>query len=338
VNHMAEATGKVFANQTMFNMTSQEAADRTRKSITNFANDIYDTPAGAEAAVLAAGASVNVATGAFPTPVKTDAETAPEETATTTVEAAVVSDRDITLPVEEKTPDEKSGGIPSWVWILIALALLACLACGYMFLCTGSSKDKKKKTKTNKTAARDIEAAPVEVSPLLPDVKAAPAPAAATSVYSAPVAAAAAGGLPAGSVAQGTVLSQGSPMYSTSARDFALPQGSPVAGSNMVMMPQAAPAVTVAPPQYVSQAQPMMMPGGMSVASQPMAQAQPMMMMPGGMSVASQPMAQVPMMGAQMTGPAGSSAAMDLFNRLDANHDGQLSAQEFAQLAAMRQQ
>jgi len=316
VNHMATAVGKVFANQTIFNMTDQEAADRTQKSVHTFADEIYDKPEAALAAVSAAGASISVGTGAFPTPIKTtaapeEATAAPEETTTEAAAASKenssvpVATRDITLPDEEQKPEDKSEGIPPWVWILVALAVLACLAGAYMFLCTGSSKDKKKKTK--KTAPKDLEAAP-----LLKEVQ--EAPAASTSVYSAPAAAAAPRGLPAASFAQGTVLSQGSPMYSTTAGGFALPQGSPVSGSSMVMMPQAAPAVTVAPPVYVGQAQPMMMQGGMSVASQPFAQA--------------------PMMGAQ---PAGSSAAMDLFNRLDANGDGQLSAQEFAQLQAMRQ-
>eukprot|EP00930_Biecheleria_cincta_P045856 TRINITY_DN315_c0_g1_i1.p1 TRINITY_DN315_c0_g1~~TRINITY_DN315_c0_g1_i1.p1 ORF type:complete len:594 (+),score=130.12 TRINITY_DN315_c0_g1_i1:62-1843(+) len=370
VNDMASAVGAVYSNQ-FFNLTNQEAADRTQKDIKSFAKEIYDTPEAALAAVGAAGTSVSAATGKFPTAekpgtVSVPAATTPQEpeapsttytvaepkVAVETTEAAeptkaaeptevvddtlnvskAVSNRDINLPAEEPTkvvddaldaskavssrdinlPDadkeleNKSEGIPSWAWILIALAaLLACLGCGYS--CLGSSKDKKKKTKTKtapKETTRDIENAP-----LLKGAQ--EAPVGSTSVYSAPVAAAAAGGVPTGSVAQGAVFNQGSPVYSTSARGFALPQGSPVSGSSMVMMPQAAPAYySAAAPGVVSQAQPVMMPGGMSVARQGPAMAQ--------------------------TSVAGGSAAMDLFNRLDANGDGQLSAQEFAQLAAMR--
>jgi len=242
--------------------------------------------------------------------------------------------------IKSPNAEDKSGGIPAWLWILIALAILACLAGGYMLLCQGPSKDKKKKTKTNKTAAKDLATGDVEAAPLIKGEQGAPT--ASASVYSAPVAGAAAGGVAAGSVAQGTVLSQGSPMYPTSGRGFTLPQGSPVAGSNMVMLPQAAPAsasgtFAAASPVMVQSVQggqpPMMMSGQVQYTGQPVAMmpgqaqymGQPAMMMPG---------AQAPM-GAQMSGAGGSTAA-DLFARLDANGDGQLSPQEFAQLAAMR--
>eukprot|EP00930_Biecheleria_cincta_P045857 TRINITY_DN315_c0_g1_i2.p1 TRINITY_DN315_c0_g1~~TRINITY_DN315_c0_g1_i2.p1 ORF type:complete len:523 (+),score=123.65 TRINITY_DN315_c0_g1_i2:70-1638(+) len=333
VNDMASAVGTVYSKP-FFNLTNQEAADRTQKDIKSFAEEIYDTPEAASAAVGAAGASVSAATGMFPTSekaatVSVPAATTPKEPETASATSAgveptkaaeptnvvddalnvskAVSNPDINLQDADKESENKSGGIPSWVWILIALALLACLACGYQYLCQGPSKDKKKKAKTKtapKETTRDIENAP-----LLKGAQ--EAPVGSTSVYSAPVAAAAAGGVPAGSVAQGVVFNQGSPAYSTSARGLALPQGSPVSGSNMVMMPQAAPAnYSVAAPMVASQAQPVMMPGGMSMMGQGPVVAQ--------------------------TSLAGGSAAMDLFSRLDVNGDGQLSAQEFAQLAAMR--
>lgn len=194
--------------------------------------------------------------------------------------------------------------------------------------------------KIAKSSADDLLANDLEGSPLL-SVTANEAPTGLPSV------APAAGAVVAGSVAQGSVLSQGSPVYSTSARGLALPQGSPAAGGSVAMFPQAqaAPAgasgfyTATAPVMFQSgqSAQPMMMSG------QAQFQGQPVMMtagqapvypgMPvGGMSMVSQGpvVAQAPA-GAQMSG-----AALELFNRLDTNHDGQLSPQEFAQIAALR--
>lgn len=182
--------------------------------------------------------------------------------------------------------------------ILVWILLVPALLalCACGYLMFAQGSSKDKKKK--KIATRDIEAAPL-LKQEAPAV---------------------AGG--SGSIAQGVVMSQ-------AARSIALPQGSPVAGN---MMP---PTYSVASPMMVqSVAQPMVMTG------------QPVMMAPGQSTISRG----IPMGGASVVsqGPAmavgapvpmgfgGQQAAMDLFNSLDTNHDGQLSPEEFA--ALQRQQ
>jgi len=52
--------------------------------------------------------------------------------------------------------DEAGGGVPSWVWILLAVALLVCIPLAVYFLCCGDEKRKGSKKKKNKRSAREV--------------------------------------------------------------------------------------------------------------------------------------------------------------------------------------
>ena len=96
------AKGAVKATAKQAAETAKKSAKKRRRVEAN-TEPVTEGPAehaagaGKNPAVLAAGASVNLATGAFPTPVKTDAETAPEETATTTVEAEAAAAAEVEM-------------------------------------------------------------------------------------------------------------------------------------------------------------------------------------------------------------------------------------------------
>eukprot|EP00931_Biecheleriopsis_adriatica_P070955 TRINITY_DN4478_c0_g2_i1.p1 TRINITY_DN4478_c0_g2~~TRINITY_DN4478_c0_g2_i1.p1 ORF type:complete len:583 (-),score=113.16 TRINITY_DN4478_c0_g2_i1:71-1759(-) len=213
-----------------------------------------------------------------------------------------------------------SGGFPWWAWLLIVLGIVILAGVIYA-LCFGGSKkksDKKKESGSSKSkiAARDLESAGAEKTPLMRET-------------------------PAGEGAPSGITSQG-----VSGAQMNMPLGpaqmqSPIASAGQPVIPSTASPVAMAPvsagmPQYASggqpvvySSQPMVMSGAQPMVmsgAQPMVMsgAQPMVM-PGA-----QPMV---MSGAQpVSMPQAMIDANALFDQLDTDGDGTISRQELQRL------